>query len=62
MITEQMKSSNDTFDLEEFRRNTAKDILIAMMHGGWSRNEADYKAEIAVKFADSLIKALKIEK
>ena len=44
-----------------FRREAAKDILRAMVSGGYGRGRESEHAYLAIKYADELIKHLKQE-
>ena len=44
-----------------FRREAAKDILCAMVSGGYGRGRESEHAYLAIKYADELIKHLKQE-
>lgn len=49
----------DTSDWEKFRREAAKDILCAMVGGGYGRGREKEQAKLAMEYADELIKQLK---
>ncbi len=51
----------DTTDWAAFRREAAKDILCAMVSGGYGRGREREQAQLAVMYADELIKQLKEE-
>lgn len=48
-------------DWQSFRREAAKDILCAMVSGGYGRGRESEHAYLAIKYADELIKHLKQE-
>jgi len=48
-------------DWSSFRREAAKDILCAMVSGGYGRGRESEHAYLAIKYADELIKHLKQE-
>ena len=48
-------------DWSAFRREAAKDILCAMVSGGYGRGRESEHAYLAIKYADELIKHLKQE-
>ena len=50
------------FTWDEYRREVAKDILCAMVGGGYGRGREEEQAHLAVQYADELIKALREEK
>ena len=52
------ESVND-FDLQSFRAEAAKDILCAMIQGGYGEDRIIHQSELAVKYADELITQLK---
>lgn len=49
----------DNYDLQAFRRETAKDILCAMVSGGYHWSRVAEQADLAAKYADELINALR---
>lgn len=47
------------FDWQSFRAEAAKDILCAMIQGGYDYSRTKSQSELSVKYADELIKQLK---
>ena len=43
----------------EYKKEVAKDILVALVRGGWDESYAKRYSRIAVKFADALVDAFK---
>ena len=50
---------NDNVDWQSFRAEAAKDILCAMIQGGYDYSRTKSQSELSVKYADELIKQLK---
>ena len=50
---------NDCFDWQSFRNQAAKDILCAIIQGGYDYSRTKSQSELSVKYADELIKQLK---
>lgn len=47
------------FDWESFRNQAAKDILCAMIHGGYAESRIEHQSALAVRYATELVKRLK---
>ena len=47
------------FDWQSFRNQASKDILCAMIQGGYSQDRIEHQSALAIKYADELIKQLK---
>ena len=48
-----------SFDWESFRAEAAKDILCAMVSGGYGQGRVQAQAQLAKEYVDELIKQLK---
>lgn len=51
--------NQDSFDWQSFRNQAAKDILCAMIQGGYAESRIEHQSALAIKYADELIKHLK---
>ena len=56
-VFEQMETQE--FDWQSFRNQAAKDILCAMIQGGYSQDRIIHQSGLAVQYTDELIKKLK---
>lgn len=52
-------TAKEQFDWPSFRNQAAKDILCAMIQGGYAESRIEYQSALAVKYADTLISKLK---
>ena len=50
---------DEFFDWQSFRAEAAKDILCAMIQGGYAESRIEYQSALAVRYADTLILRLK---
>lgn len=50
---------DEFFDWQSFRNQAAKDILCAMIQGGYAESRIEHQSALAIKYADELIKQLK---
>ena len=50
---------DEDFDWQSFRAEAAKDILCAMIQGGYGQDRIEHQSVLAVKYADELITQLK---
>ena len=57
MYEENVSANN--FDWQSFRAEAAKDILCSIIQGGYAESRIEYQSELAVRYADELIKKLK---
>ena len=53
------QSSLQSFDWQPFRNQAAKDILCSMIQGGYDYSRTKSQSELAIKYADELIRQLK---
>lgn len=49
----------DSDEWESYRKDVAKDILVALIRGGWDESYAKRYSRIAATFANELVKVLK---
>lgn len=53
------QSSLQSFDWQYFRAEAAKDILCAIIQGGYAESRIEYQSKLSVMYADELVKQLK---
>ena len=51
--------NQDSFDWQSFRNQAAKDILCAMIQGGYAESRIEYQSKLAVGYDNELVKQLK---
>lgn len=61
MIRNVPEGTSFNIDWEAFRAETAKDILCAMVSGGYGQGRVQVQAQLAKEYADELIKQLNEE-
>ena len=56
---ELIQDKTDDFDWQSFRAEAAKDILCAIIQGGYAGSRIEYQSMLSVMYADELVKQLK---
>ena len=56
---QQLQQPSKNIDWQSFRNQASKDILCAMIQGGYAESRIEHQSALAVKYADTLILRLK---
>lgn len=57
--TKDVGTTENPFDWQSFRAEAAKDILCSMIQGGYAENRIEHQSNLAVRYANELVKQLK---